>query len=410
MILTHCRGCRSVELDLVFDLGAQYLSDFFPNPDKRPIKAPLTLVRCQQCTLVQLDYTVTRSELYHDRYGYVSGVNAGIRRNLHAIVDQTLTFRPAPKTWLDIASNDGTLLSYVPRGVIRVGVDPVTKFAPLARGHANLVIADYFHPRLFTNEKFDVVSSISVFYDMHDPDWFVRSVVGLLAPGGVWVIQQNYLGDMLENTSFDNVCHEHLTYFSLQSLEYLLRRNGLRVFNVDRDPINGGCIRTHVCAVDDPAYPVSPSVPALRDLEVQTKVNTMGPWPWFTRRVGRITTDLAAIAGSFGEPIMLYGASTRGAVIWQASHLKPEWIAAAVEIQPDKIGRYYSAVGPVPIISAEEARTRKPPAMLVGPYWHRDLFLKQESQYLRDGGRLVFPIPEPIVYNQHGAAALGDHG
>ena len=402
MNLEHCRSCKSAPLDVVFDLGPQYLSDFYDRPDKRPIKAPLTLVRCRQCKLVQLNYTVTRQELYHDRYGYASGVNANIRANLQTVVQHALQYVPTPSSWLDIASNDGTLLSFVPPGVIRVGIDPVAKFAPVARGHANLIIPDFFHPRHFTDQSFDVITSISMFYDLNDPDWFVRHVSRHLAANGVWVIQQNYLPDMLVNTSFDNICHEHLTYFSLMTLEPILTRHGLAVLDVVRDPVNGGCIRTVVGHQYSAAHEVHPSVDILRRAEYG--YNGLEPWEDFTRRVGRITTELAAIAGSFGEPVMLYGASTRGAVIWQACHFRPEWIAAAVEIQPGKIGRYYSAVGPVPIISAEQARTRRPPAMLVGPYWHRDLFIQQEQQYLRDGGRLVFPIPTPVVHETKGVA------
>lgn len=408
-MISSCRSCKGNALTVVFDLGWQYLSDFYTRADRRPPKASLTLVRCEQCTLVQLTDTVAREMLYHDRYGYASGVNPAIRANLRQVVEETLMLRPHPEAWLDIASNDGTLLSYVPADTLRVGVDPVAKFAPLARQHADTIVADYFHPRHF-DRKFDVISSISVFYDMNDPDWFVRHVARLLETNGVWVIQQNYLGDMLANTSFDNVCHEHLTYFSLQSLETLLARHDLRVFHVLQDPINGGCIRTYVCHQYSSAWEETGAVQELRRHELVRQTNTNEPWPEFNRQVGRITTDLAAIAGSYGEPIMLYGASTRGAVIWQACHFKPEWIAAAVEIQPGKIGSYYSALGPVPIISAEQARAANPPAMLVGPYWHRDLFLQQEQQYLQAGGRLVFPIPEPIIYDRNGAAALGDHG
>lgn len=416
MNLTHCRGCRQQELEMVLDLGWQYLSDFYQTPDKRPPRASLALMRCGQCALVQLNHTVTREELYHERYGYASGVNPSIRANLAGIVMEMLLLQPQPKTWLDIASNDGTLLSFVPRDTIRVGIDPVKKFAAQARGHANLIIPDYFHPHHFTGQKFDVISSISMFYDLHDPSWFVGGVAKLLETNGVWVIQQNYLGDMLANTSFDNVCHEHLTYFSLKTLEQILQRHELRVFHVKRDPINGGCIRTYVCHNYSSAWAETPAVEEMRQIEYLTGVNDLVPWPEFTRRVGRITTEVAAIAGSYGQPIMLYGASTRGAVIWQASHLKPEWIAAAVEVQPGKIGSYYSAVGPIPIISAEEARRRKPPAMLVGPYWHRDLFLQQERDYLVGGGRLVFPIPMPVIYDKQGAHCLTpgcdihDHG
>jgi NDP-4-keto-2,6-dideoxyhexose 3-C-methyltransferase len=119
----------------VFDLGSQYLSDF-RDDDRRPPQWPLVLMLCERCGLAQLRDTTPRELMYHDRYGFRSGVNEAVRADLRDVVAYALAAHPTAARWLDIACNDGTLLSYVPDRIHRVGVDPVTAFEAESRRHA----------------------------------------------------------------------------------------------------------------------------------------------------------------------------------------------------------------------------------------------------------------------------------
>jgi NDP-4-keto-2,6-dideoxyhexose 3-C-methyltransferase len=392
-MITNCRSCGSATLTEVLNLGDQYLSDFRDDQVKPPA-FPLVLLLCQECTLVQLSETVPRELMYHDRYGFRSGVNEAIRDDLRRIVDYAIGQRGQSRTWLDIASNDGTLLSYVPTFFHRVGVDPVAAFAPEARRHADRIIPDYFDPSFFEPASFDVVTSSSMFYDLDDPGAFVAGVAKVLAHDGIWVIQQNYLLAMLQATSFDNVCHEHITYFSLRSLQHLLARYGLDVVDVHTSPVNGGVLRTLVTHAGTRA--AQPSVAALEQAEADARLSDLGTWRLFAQRVERVLaylrTIVAGIRGDGGR-VYIYGASTRGATIWQAAGFTSADITAAVERQPGKVGRIYSAVG-CPIVSEEQARADQPDAMLVGPWWFRDAFLERERDYLAAGGKLIIPLPE----------------
>lgn len=202
----------------VLDLGEQYLSDF-RGDDILPPKYPLEIAMCDNCKLVQLTDTTPSYEMYHDRYGFKSGVNEAIRNNLAEIVDEAFKWKRKPKAWLDIASNDGTLLSNVPENVYRVGIDPITKYCKEAEEHADVIINDFFKPDYFTENmrtgvglvnaptnKFDVITSISMFYDLDDPNKFVDGVKSVLARGGVWSVQQNYLLTTMELNAVDNIC------------------------------------------------------------------------------------------------------------------------------------------------------------------------------------------------------------
>jgi NDP-4-keto-2,6-dideoxyhexose 3-C-methyltransferase len=251
-VIDSCRACGSPNLTQVLDLGNQYLSDFRPD-DSKPPRSPLVLLWCSACTLAQLSETVDRELLYTGNYGYRSGVNEGIRADLKSVVDEALRWHGAGRhaahsaRWLDIASNDGTLLSFVPSQFHRTGVDPVAKFADVAREHADRLVVGFFDPATFGPASADVVTSVSMFYDLDDPNEFVAGVAEVLALDGVWLIQQNYLLAMLENNSSSTTCATSTSPTSRSGLwSHLLDEHGLEVNSVSRSPINGGCIRTVV--------------------------------------------------------------------------------------------------------------------------------------------------------------------
>lgn len=396
---TDCRSCRSGDLVSVLDLGEQHLSDFRED-DSRPSRYPLHLVVCGSCGLVQLDHTAPSAELYHGNYSFKSGVSDGIRADLADVVRSALDRRPDARTWLDVASNDGTLLSYVPPAVHRVGIDPLEQFAAEAREHADQVITDFFRPSYFgAGDRFDVVTSVSMFYDLDDPDAFVAGVAGVLAPRGVWVVQQNYLPAMLDATSVDNVSHEHLAYYSLTTLSPLLERHGLRVNHVTMSPVNGGCFRTVITRRDDALRHPSVTATLLDEERRGLRDPELAVYARFAARAReRLHTlyDLVDEVVEGGESVYVYGASTRGGTLWQAAGLTPRHLPFVVDRNPAKVGRWMSALGS-PIISEEDARERHPEYMLVGPWWFRDVFLKREADYLRSGGKLIFPLPDVDV-------------
>lgn len=395
VLIETCRSCDSTDLETVVDLGYQWLSDFRPEPGL-PEQWPLQLVLCRACGLAQLSVTTPRELLYHDRYGFYSGVNEGIRRDLQSIVRFALRRFDVqgPREWLDVGCNDGTLLSFVPEGVTRVGVDPVSKFAELARQHADAIEVGYFNAGAFDKGQFDVVTSISMFYDLEDPRSLIEGVKQVLAPDGVWVIQQNYLPSMLTSNAVDNICHEHITYWAMKPLVRLLEDCGMTVVDVYYSPINGGSFRVSVCH-EGRRFPRPMVYRWVRD-EGLGGFDQPESFRRFEQRVGWQIDDLRALVQtvtSWGEKVYIYGASTRGAVIWQAAGLGPDLIQYAVERNPDKVGLWYSPIG-VPIISEEQAREDRPEYMLVGPWWFRDQIVEREAAYLDAGGKLVFPLPE----------------
>lgn len=390
--ITKCRSCGSKKLEEFLDLGEQYTSDFRTD-DSKPNKYPIVAVICRDCMLVQLKHTTPPEDMYHENYGFKSGVSNSIKDDLKDIVFNAQEYKHNPKSWLDIASNDGTLLSFVPTNTYRVGVDPVEFLCAEAEQHADAIYSQFFDSSL-VEKPFDVITSISCFYDMDDPNKFVDDVKECLADDGVWVIQQNYLLPTLKLNAVDNFCHEHLEYYTLLSLEKLLERHGLEVFDLSTSMVNGGSIRTLVCKKD--AFPVQDSVEQQRYIERKEGLHTLKPYKRFADTVmdnlNRLK-DLIDQLAKEGKTIYILAASTRGATIWQAIGLDNKLIKKAVERNPAKVGKYFSAIG-VPIISEEEARSDRPDYMIIGPWFFAEEIIEREREYLNNGGHMILPLPE----------------
>lgn len=404
--ITTCRSCGSNELDEFLDLGEQYLSDFRKDDTKTPLY-PLVALFCHVCKLVQLKHTTPQYEMYHDRYGFKSGISESIKDDLDDNVRHAFQYKNDPKTWLDIASNDGTLLSFVPADVYRVGVDPVGFLCEQAKSKADLIINNFFAADLFTdynpmdghmeNWQFDVITSISCFYDMPDPNKFVADVASVLDRRGIWDIQQNYLLTTMELSAVDNFCHEHIEYYTLRSLEYLLKRHGLEVNEVVVTPVNGGSIRTIVSHKG--AFPIDESVQRQRDIEEDFALDEFEAYENFAEnvmkeidRLRRLLLDLK----DEGKSVYILAASTRGATIWQSAEIGPDLVVAAVERNPAKVGANFTAIG-VPIISEEEFRRIQPDYAVVGPWFFIDELIDREAEYLKKGGHLIVPLPNVEV-------------
>lgn len=375
-----CRACDS-QTEEILDLGEQTL----PFGEK---KYPLVLVKCPRCHLVQLRDTVPQELMYNDDYGYRSGINETIKADLKDIVEKALEFNP--KTATDIGCNDGTLLEYYPSEVALKGYEPVKKLADEAQdriGNRGPIIPTYFELGKALPFMSDIVTVISCFYDMPNPRKFVSDLKTILKPDGVIIVQQNYLKSMLENNAYDNICHEHLEYYSLLSLENLLSPHDLEVFRVEQNPINGGSFRTYITHTG--IREIEPSVQQMRDEETDYGLDSKQPYADFVKRVHlrahQLDNKLYDLFHD-GNTIYAYGASTRGAVIMQHTGMGTQLIAAVVERNPDKIGKKYFGI---PIISEEEAKNNPPDYKLIMPWFHQSIIDREKGDI-----PLILPLPE----------------
>lgn len=396
-----CRVCQSNQIINVLSLGDQYLAEF---KDKGfPSKAyPVEMVMCKNCSLVQLKESTSPELLYTDNYGYYSGINNTIKADLLDIVNSSMEMVELLENdvVIDIGSNDGTLLKNYPKELARIGFDPVCKFAEFYKDQENLLfINDFFNYEALlkaykeqgVNRKAKIVTAISCFYDLEDPHKFVADVAKILHPKGIFVIEQNYLATMLENVAFDNIVHEHIEYYTLKSLEYLLEKHFLKVIDVKVNSINGGAFRTYIRHMNN--------VEKMRIIEKRMKLDNQFTYMLFGMKVKKTAKkvhDFVEKVVKEGKTVYVYGASTRGNTLLQTCGLNEKLIKAAVERNPVKYGKKFLGI---PIISEEQARKDKPDYMLVMPWFFREEFLEREKEYIKNGGTLIFPLPEFQVYD-----------
>jgi NDP-4-keto-2,6-dideoxyhexose 3-C-methyltransferase len=408
----NCRVCGS-PVDPILSLGEQYVSIFLaPNQPDGP-KAPLELVLCRQCRLLQLRHTVP-GEMIYCEYWYRSGTNQTMRNALGDISNsaEKLMHLNARDSVLDIGCNDGTLLdSYTVPGIYKIGFDPAENLAVLSRKIADKVLVGFFDAERFFldpdvgNRRPKVITSIAMFYDLDQPRKFVSDVQRVMHPGGIWIIQMSYLPLMLKQNDFGNICHEHLEYYSLHSLEYLLNLHGFSVLDAQLNDVNGGSIRVFIrnhsadqSAFGDEAYrkEAADRLSMLRESEAKLGLETVTPYLQFAGRVQKIKQQVSGFVKEQVErkkKIFVYGASTKGNTMLQYFGLDHSVIDAAAERNPEKWGKV--TVGTrIPIISEAAARAARPDYFLVLPWHFIEEFKAREHAYLSSTGKFIVPLPE----------------
>ncbi len=401
--LTACRICGSDHLTDVMDMGVQSLSGRFPGEGEAdPPEAPLQLVACGNCGLVQLKHSVTPDEMYTSGYGYRSGINQTMRDHLRSIAEDVAARADLKDDdcVLDIGCNDGTLLKAYPAEVRKIGIDAVADKFVDEYPSDFLVHAGFFNAEsyrsLVGDDKARIVTSISMFYDLEHPDAFAKDVRSILAEDGIWVMEQSYIVDMLEANSFDTVCHEHLEYYALRQIEYLAQQNGLRVFDVTRNKINGGSFRLYLCHESASYKENETALSALRSLEREKQFETGEVYRAFERRCREQAEKLKDLLVSLkedGKKVHIYGASTKGNITLQYAGIDGSLIACAADRNKEKAGKRTPKTN-IPIVLEAVSRAMEPDYFLVLPWHFKEEFVAREAEFVRRGGKFIFPLPE----------------
>ncbi len=402
--LTKCRLSGKSNLVSVLNLGNQELTGVFPRSTSQPITSgPLELVWSPDSHLLQLGCSYDLGEMYGDNYGYRSGLNqsmvahlAGKVANLERKYDLA-----AGDCVIDIGSNDATTLkAFATKGIKRIGVDPTgRKFEKFYTDGIKLIPEFFPTPSLTAaigSSKVKVVTSISMFYDLEDPIAFALSVANVLDRNGIWHLEQSYMPSMIRLNSYDTICHEHLEYYSLHSIQYVMDRAGLQILDVQMNGVNGGSFALTV-AHRDSSLPVNQAVIGwLFEQELKMGFDSPAPFRAFEERVfshRKALRSLVETLNADGKRVFGYGASTKGNVVLQFCQFTPKEIPFVAEINPDKFGAFTPGTN-IPIIPDTEAAAMKPDYYLVLPWHFKDGIVRREQQYLAAGGKLIFPFPE----------------
>ena len=402
----------------LLNLGHVYVSDFIKDGEvPRDGKHELKIVLDEQIQAPRLEAPPKMEHMF-GKYWYRSGINATMKNELKEVVDSVLKIKKLKENdvWLDIACNDGTLLSYLPKDLIRIGIDPADdSYKKESQQHANLVVQDFFtadtyKKSKFGNNKAKVVTCIAMFYDAEKPLEFLKDVASILDDGGVFVLQMSYTPLMIEQLAFDNICHEHVWYYSLFNIKKMLEDTGFKVFNCELNDVNGGSFRVYSTLDTDNIKNIGTQqyrdvsqyrVNSILEYEKTLKLNDEETWNSFFSKIEELKENVVSFVKQEkrnGKKVWAYGASTKGNTLLQYFGLDHTLIDGIAERSPYKWG--LKTVGTeIPIYSEDEMRKQNPEYLLVLPWHFINEFVVREEDFLKNGGTFIVPCPKFQLIN-----------
>jgi len=390
--VNHCLLCRNTKLKRIFSLGNLFVSNFVTKKQiKKGVKSPLTLMYCKKCTLLQLSHIAPQELMYKKFYWYRSGVTRTMREGLKDIYKSSLKHVNLTKddVILDIGANDGTLLKYYGKRFNTIGCEPAKNLTNQLKKNCNYVLNDFWSYNKLKNilykknlKKPKIITAIGMFYDLENPNKFIKDSALALHDKGIFIAQLMCLKSMIDKNDLGNICHEHIEFYSLQSLKYLFETNGLEIFKIEENDINGGSYRIFCRKLNAGSI-------KLKEPNVLNSVKK------FVKRVKKnrqTTMNFIKREIRMGKKIFLYGASTKGNTLLQYYNINNKIIPFAAERSPEKWSKYTIGTG-IKIISEKEARNLNPDYFLVTPWGFIKEFVKRETLWLKKGGKFILPFP-----------------
>lgn len=399
----RCRVCGSTDLIFLLSLGEQFVNDF-PDPGKERdgVRCPIELELCNNCSLVQARYTAPQDFLYSRHYWYKSGVTDTMRRALRDVVSCATKMVELNRNdvVLDVGSNDGTLLRCYPDWVYKVGVEPADNLAEEGSQGVNHLIRDFWSARSYGREvgmPAKIITACGMFYDLENPCEFIRDISKALHPDGVFVAQLMCLRNMVDQGDVGNLAHEHLEFYSLKSLRYMMEQADLQIVDIEHNYVNGGSYRLYVTKENSDVVPFPGASHRLQTMEcMEAGLDRPSFYGKFYRRMDenrQRAVEYVNRVVAEGSEVWVYGASTKGNVILQWYGLDDKVIRAAADRSPWKWGRVTVGTG-IPIRSEEEARLADPDYFFVLPYAFMAEFVEREKEW-RSRGNHHFLVPLP---------------
>jgi len=391
--IKHCLLCKNKKLKNIFSLGNLYVSNFVKRENiKKGVRAPLNLIYCPRCSLLQLSHIAPQELMYKRFYWYRSSVTKTMRDALKDIYRKSLNYVSLKKNdvVLDIGANDGTLLKYYKQNKYKtIGCEPAKNLKKDLKKNCHFVLNDFWSidklKKILNKNKLKkpkIITAIGMFYDLEEPNKFIKDASLALHEKGIFIAQLMCLKSMIEKNDLGNICHEHIEFYSLKSLKYLFENNGLEIFKIEENEINGGSYRIYARKLNKGSIKLK-------------EPNVLNSIKKFVNRIKKnkiTTTNFINKKLKEGKKIFLYGASTKGNTVLQYYNIDSNKIPFAAERSPEKWGKYTIGTG-IKIISEEKARKMNPDYFFVTPWGFIKEFVKRESKWLKKGGKFILPFP-----------------
>jgi 2-polyprenyl-3-methyl-5-hydroxy-6-metoxy-1,4-benzoquinol methylase len=392
-----CRVCDSRNLRLAIDLGNQPWANNFLKKDeigKEPFY-PLRVLYCHNCATAQLDYTVKKEIMFSD-HTYLSGITKSLSRHFKKVaeeIDKRFFKDVNRKSVLDIGSNDGTQLKHFKSlGYDILGVESSKTIAMIANNAEIKTINDFFNLEVanFIGQKFHVINASGVFFHLEELHSVAEGIRVALRPDGVFVVQFLYMKRIVENLAFDQIYHEHLLYYNLKTIEALLNRHGLAMFDAYIADIHGGSIIGFV--THKGKRKPSRRLQALRQAEIDEKSNDFATYLSFAERINQMKTENLAYldaAKQQGKRIFGMGAPVKGNTLLNYFGIGTNYMDCLVEKNELRRGLYSPGMH-IPILMENEVES---PDIYYVLAWNFKKEILTNNQHLIDKGvEFFFPV------------------
>jgi len=359
---------------------------------------------CKKCKLVQLDRNFDLNYLYGKNYGYRTGINKTMTDHVKKIVSKcsALVKLKSKQYVLDIGSNDATLLNFYANDIIKVGVDPLVNKYKKFYKKINYKISNFFKikdiEKIKIKKKFKIISALSVFYDLRDPNKFIKEIKKLLDDRGVFVLEHVDLYYIIKNNIFDTICHEHLIFYSSKIIIEMMKNNGLKVFNHEYNEINGGSSRYYICH-SKTNFKVSKNIKKVLLRENLQGIELKKTYKLFFTKILNEKIKLIKLIKKIKnekQDIHGYGASTKGNVLLQFYNINNKVVNYIADRNPLKWNSFTPGTK-IKIISESQSRKTKPHFYLVLPWHFKNEILIREKNIRKKGTKFIFPLPKVRV-------------
>jgi len=403
MKIKFCRNCKHNKFFNLFSLGKMSFTGKFSKSYFNNIpSAYLNLLMCKKCKLVQLDRNFNLKYLYGKDYGYRTGINKTMTDHVKKTVKKcsTLVNLKAKDQVLDIASNDATLLNFYPKKIITVGIDPLANKYKRSYNKINYKISNFFQitdiKKLNLKKKFKIISALSVFYDLRDPNKFIREIKEILDEKGIIILEHADLYCIIKNAIFDTICHEHLGFYSSKVIIEMIKSNGLKVFNHEYNNINGGSSRYYICH-QKANYKIKKNnikIALLKERRID--LYSIRTFKVFFKKILNEKTKLKKLIKEINNKKLIihgYGASTKGNVLLQFYDIGNKDINYIADRNPLKYNLFTPGTK-IKIISENYSRRLRPDYFLVLPWHFKKEILIRERKIRQKGTKFIFPLPK----------------
>lgn len=402
----NCRNCKNSSLKKIIYLGKQPLSGIFlKTPKKKLKKYSLDLFICKKCKLIQLGKSASSVKMFGKNYGYQSSISLIMKEHLKNICKKLYKEKiiDDKSAVLDIGSNDGTFLNFLKKTNKLYGIDPTIKkfkhyYNPNIKKINNFFslknIKNYFKNSKL--KKFDLITSLAMFYDINNPNKFCQDIHNLLKDEGVWLVEFSYFPLLLKNLTYDQICHEHVTYYTLRTFKQIIEKNNFRIIEVSLNEINGGSIQVLLKKSNAKREILSKqSIKSI--LSDESKIGVYA-YNNFNKRINKLKVKINKFLEN-KKNVCGYGASTKGNIVLNHCGINFKQLSYIFDSNKYKFNRFTPGSN-IKIISKKFIKILKPKYLFVLIWSFRKEVIKEQISFIKQGGNLVFHLPKFHIINK----------